>query len=70
MMNEPSVKDLLQKTDNRYTLAVQAAKRARQLIGGAQPLYDPKDNNKPLSIAIQEINRGLLTYVRPETAEE
>ena len=69
MMTVPPINDLLKKTENRYTLAVESAKRARQLIEGDQPLYDAKENTKPLAIAIEEINRGLLTYDRPENAE-
>ena len=52
-----------EKVDCRYTLVVEASKRARQLVDGAQPLIDPKDM-KPLKIAVEEINRGLLTYQR------
>lgn len=62
-MINPPIGELLDKVDCRYTLAVEAAKRARQLIGGAQPLVTPKDT-KPLVIAIEEINRGLITYTR------
>lgn len=68
-MINPPIGELLDKVDCRYTLAVEAAKRARQLIGGAQPLITPKDT-KPLVIAIEEINRGLITYTRPESLEE
>ena len=49
--------------DCRYTLAVEAAKRARELIGGSMPLIETKET-KPLSIAIEEINRGLIGYTR------
>ena len=69
MMIDPPIGELLKKVDCRYTLAVEAAKRARQLIQGDQPLYDTKES-KPLSIAIEEINRGLITYTRPESLEE
>ena len=65
MMIDPPIGELLQKVDCRYTLAVEAAKRARELIGGSMPLIDTKEN-KPLSIAIEEINRGLITYTRQE----
>ena len=68
MMNEPPIGELLSKVDCRYTLAVEASKSARELIGGSLPLIDTKDNN-PLSIAIEEINRGLITYSRDEAAE-
>ena len=70
MMTEPPINELLKKTENRYTLAVETAKRARQLIDGDKPLYDPKDVVKPLSIAIEEVNRGLLTYDKPDIDED
>lgn len=65
MMIEPPIGELLKKVDCRYTLAVEASKRARELIGGAMPLIDTKET-KPLSIAIEEINRGLITFTREE----
>ena len=69
MMTEPPIGELLDKVDCRYTLAVEASKRARELIGGSLPLIDTKDNN-PLSIAIEEINRGLITYSRTEESSD
>ena len=69
MMIDPPIGELLKKVDCRYTLAVEAAKRAREIIGGAAPLIDTKET-KPLSIAIEEINRGLSTYSRNEDDEE
>jgi DNA-directed RNA polymerase subunit omega len=68
MMTEPPIGELLEKVDCRYTLAVEAAKRAREIIGGSLPLIDTKET-KPLSIAIEEINRRLITYSRDEEAE-
>ena len=69
MMIDPPIGELLKKVDCRYTLAVEAAKRAREIIGDAAPLIDTKET-KPLSIAIEEINRGLITYSRNEDDEE
>ena len=68
-VNKPPIGELCEKVDCRYTLVVESAKRARELISGAQPLIDPKDM-KPVSIAIEEINRGLLTYRRNLEDEE
>lgn len=65
----PTIVELSEKVDSRYTLVVEASKRARQLVDGAQPLVDPK-NMKPLKIAIEEINRGLLTYERDPEEQE
>ena len=69
MMTQPPIGELLEKGDCRYTLAVEAAKRAREIIAGSLPLIDTKET-KPLSIAIEEINRRLITYSRDEEAEE
>ena len=65
MMIDPPIGELLEKVDCRYTLAVEAAKRARELIAGSMPMTESKET-KPLSIAIDEINRGLITYSREE----
>ncbi|MCQ2437989.1 MAG: DNA-directed RNA polymerase subunit omega [Clostridia bacterium] len=69
MMIDPPINELLEKVDCRYTLAVEASKRAREIIGGSQPLIDTKED-KPLSIAIDEINRGLISYSREENDEQ
>lgn len=69
MMIDPPIGELLKRVDCRYTLAVEAAKRARQLIDGEQPLFETKEI-KPLSIAIEEIHRGLITYFRTEEVDE
>lgn len=70
MLIDPPIGELLQKVDCRYTLAVEASKRVRELIDGSAPLIDTKET-KPLSIAIEEINRGLIAYERnPEDEEE
>lgn len=65
MMIKPPIGELLKKVDCRYTLAVEASKRAREIIGGAQPMIDTKET-KPLAIAIEEIHRDMISYTRPE----
>ncbi len=66
---EPNVLELLDHADTRYTLVVEASKRGRMLVGGAQPLVDVKDM-KPLGVAVEEIQRGLVTYDKPARTEE
>ncbi len=68
---EPNVLELLRHSESRYTLVVEASKRGRQLVGGSQPMIDTKDM-KPLKVAVEEINRGLLAYTNPpeETMED
>ena len=64
-MTNPTILQLLEKADCRYTLVVEVSKRARQLVDGIPPLIDAKDKeNMPVSIAIDEVNRGLISYVR------
>ena len=69
MMIDPPINKLLEKVDCRYTLAVEAAKRARELIDGDRPLVDTKDTVKPLTIAIEEINSGVIAYEKPDDIE-
>jgi DNA-directed RNA polymerase subunit omega len=67
----PPIDDLLTKSDSKYGLVIFGAKRARQinayyaqlhegLFEYVGPLVDTKLNEKPLSIALREINDGLL----------
>lgn len=67
----PPIDELLKTTDSKYALVINAAKRARQinayyaqlhegLFEYVGPLVDTKLNEKPLSIALREINEGLL----------
>ncbi len=48
-VNKPAIDELCQKVDCRYTLVVESAKRARELVGGSQPLIDAKEM-KPVSV--------------------
>lgn len=77
MLIEPQLEELLKRVDNRYTLTMFAAKRARQLTDGGQALVrnvDKEDN--ALSIAAKEIaaNKivalpGDLEVIIPRTVE-
>ena len=66
---DPSVLELLNHAESRYTLVVEASKRGREIVNGAQPMIDDA-GMKPLKIAVEEINRGLLTYDNPAEQEE
>ncbi len=54
MMIYPPIAKLVEKTGSRYTLVLEAAKRARQLSGGATPMVD-QASGKEVSIATREI---------------
>ena len=60
-MINPSIVDLLEKVDNRYSLVIVTSKRARQIIDGAENFISV-DSNKPLTIAINEVNESFVTY--------
>lgn len=62
MMIYPPIAELVKKTGSRYTLVIEAARRARQLSQGATPL-SKADSNKEVSIAINEIYEGKVSAV-------
>jgi DNA-directed RNA polymerase subunit omega len=65
-MINPTIVDLLTKVDNRYSLVIITSKRARQIIDGSKPLIDT-EKSKPLTVAINELDSGAITY---ETVKE
>lgn len=60
----PSINEIREKTDSRYTLVVLAAKRARDIVDGKPMLIDEGNKEKPVSVAAEEIARDFLTYKR------
>ena len=44
--------------NSRYSIVLATAKRARQIIAGAEPMVDSVENGKPLSIAVEELYQG------------
>ena len=49
--------------NSRYSIVMATAKRARQLVSGQDALVPEKENGKyrkPLSIAVDELNRGMI----------
>lgn len=65
MMIYPPINELLKTVDCRYTLVVETAKRARQLVSG-DPQLTEEQFIKPVSIAIQEIYEGKVICERRE----
>lgn len=71
-ITNPPIDDLLTKADSKYALVIYGAKRARQinayysqlsegLLEFVGPLVDVENQEKALSIALREIDEGLLT---------
>jgi DNA-directed RNA polymerase subunit omega len=76
-ITNPPIDELLDRTQSKYALVIFAAKRARQinayysqlgegLLEYVGPLVEAAPQEKPLSIALREINGGLLTAERTE----
>jgi DNA-directed RNA polymerase subunit omega len=62
----PPLSSLLEKVDSRYTLVVATAKRARQLSDGAHKLTRCA-SEKPVTVALNEINEDKITYIRTKS---
>lgn len=74
---DPPLDDLLERVENKYQLVIFASKRARQindyntdLLEGHAfqhigPLVDSNVDDKPLSIALREINAEKLVMREP-----
>ena len=81
-ITNPPLDDLLDKTDNsKYALVLYSAKRARQinayysqlgegLLEYVGPLLESGPQEKPLSIALREINADLLTIEATDPSNE
>jgi DNA-directed RNA polymerase subunit omega len=73
-MMDPPVEQLLQRVDSKFTLVTLAAKRGRQInsyfnqlgegLGAIVPPQVTSVSRKPLSIALEEIAVGKITYHR------
>lgn len=81
-ITNPPIDNLLHDIDSKYRLVIFAAKRARQinayysqlgegLLENVGPMVPAAPEEKPLSIALREMNEGLLQYTQidPEAEE-
>jgi len=76
----PSIEDLLSRVDSKFSLVTLAAKRGRQInsyfsqlgegLGSIVPPQVASVSRKPLSIALEEIVAGKVTYTRREMTED
>ncbi|WP_330365391.1 MULTISPECIES: DNA-directed RNA polymerase subunit omega [Butyrivibrio] len=55
---------------SRYSVVMATAKRARQIIAGDEPMVKVKDKQKPLSIAVEEMNQDTLRILTEEEKEK
>ncbi|VBB08137.1 rna polymerase subunit omega/k/rpb6 [Lucifera butyrica] len=62
-MNLPPLEILLHEIDNKYTLAILGAKRAREIEEGSESLVD-SESTKPVTIALNEIAEKRITFTK------
>ena len=55
--------------NSRYSIVIATAKRARQIIAGAEPMAEKATCPKPLSIAVEELYEGKVKIV-PESEDQ
>lgn len=78
-ITNPPIDDLLSVADSKYALVIYGAKRARQinsyysqlgegLLEHVGPLVETHVQEKPLSVALREINQGLLSITSTDDA--
>lgn len=78
-ITNPPIDDLLAVADSKYALVIYGAKRARQinsyysqlgegLLEHVGPLVETHVQEKSLSVALREVNQGLLTITRGDQA--
>ena len=48
---------------SRYTIRIAAAKRARQLVDGSEPLINNYKVDKPVSIAVNELYNSKINII-------
>ena len=58
-MARVTVEDCLEHVDSRFDLVIKAAKRARAISMGSDPLVE-WENDKPTVLALREIAEGLI----------
>jgi DNA-directed RNA polymerase subunit omega len=56
--------------NSRYSIVCATAKRARQIIDGKEPMVNYHLGDKPLSVAVEELNDSSLRILTDEEAEE
>lgn len=71
-MIDPTIEDLLDKVDSKYTLVTLSARRARQInsyyhqlgegLGAYVPPQVHSTSRKPLTIALEEVAADKITY--------
>ena len=68
IMARVTVEDCLEKVSNRFDLVLMAAKRARLISNGQEPLVE-EENDKPTVLALREIADGEINEEKLQELE-
>ena len=63
-----TVEDCLRKVESRFQLVMLAARRAKMIMKGAQPLIEA--DNRPIVMALREVAAGKVKFKGPEDKEK
>lgn len=81
-MLHPSYTELMEKINSeetrgeepainsRYSIVIATSKRARELIGGSEPMVDGMEGEKPLSVAVKELYDAKIRILQDDEEEE
>ncbi len=66
LINKDSDAEENQVVNSRYAIVMATAKRARELVDGNPSAVEMHEGDKPLSIAVEEIEEGNMKIVKNE----
>ena len=69
VVNQDVEEGATKSVNSRYSIVLATAKRARQIVNGDEPMVSAKVGEKPLSVAIDEVNNGKLKIVESDIEE-
>lgn len=67
-MLEPSIDNLQEKINSKYTLVTISARRARDLQSESKTLLEHPKSHKFVGVALEEINEGKL-FVKKDVSD-
>ncbi len=69
-MARVTIEDCIMVYPNRFEMVLLAARRARQLLNGQEPLTACDQNDKPPVVALREIGCGKMTWEQLQAIDD
>ena len=64
IINQESESEDNQVINSRYAIVMATAKRAREIVDGQPSAVEFEDGDKPLSVAVEEIEEGKMKIIK------